>query len=73
MIDTFGTAKVDEKKIEKAVLELVDLRPAAIIKRFDLRRPIYSPLAAYGHIGREDVTAPWENCDYVDQLKAYFA
>ena len=69
MIDTFGTAKVDEAKIEKAVLELVDLRPAAIIKRFDLRRPIYCDLAAYGHMGREDVNAPWENCDLVDELK----
>ena len=69
MIDTFGTAKVDESKIEKAVLELVDLRPAAIIKRFDLRRPIYCDLAAYGHMGREDVDAPWESCDLVDGLK----
>ena len=69
MIDTFGTAKVDEAKIEKAVLELVDLRPAAIIKRFDLRRPIYCDLAAYGHMGREDVDAPWEKCDLVDDLK----
>ena len=69
MIDTFGTAKVDEAKIEKAILELVDLRPAAIIKRFDLRRPIYCDLAAYGHMGREDVNAPWENCDLVDELK----
>ena len=69
MIDTFGTAKVAEKKIEDAVLALVDLRPAAIIKRFDLRRPIYCNLAAYGHMGREDVDAPWENCDLVDELK----
>ena len=69
MIDTFGTAKADEKAIEKAVLKLVDLRPAAIIKRFDLRRPIYCDLAAYGHMGREDVNAPWETCDLVDELK----
>ncbi len=69
MIDTFGTAKVEEKKIEEAILRLVDLRPAAIIKRFDLRRPIYCALAAYGHMGREDVEAPWENCDLVDELK----
>ena len=69
MIDTFGTAKVDEKAIEKAVLTLVDLRPAAIIKRFDLRRPIYCDLAAYGHMGREDLNAPWETCDLVDELK----
>ena len=63
MIDTFGTAKVDEEKISEAVLRHVDLRPAAIIKRFDLRRPIYSAVAAYGHMGREDVDAPWEAKD----------
>ncbi|MBQ7335584.1 MAG: methionine adenosyltransferase [Clostridia bacterium] len=68
MIDTFGTAKVNEHLIEKKVLELVDLRSAAIIKRFDLRRPIYCQVAAYGHMGREDVNAPWEVCDLVPQL-----
>ena len=69
MIDTFGTAKVDEAKIEKAILSLVDLRPAAIIKRFDLRRPIYCQIAAYGHMGREDLDIPWENCDLVPELQ----
>ena len=69
MIDTFGTAKVSEAAIEKAVLELVDLRPAAIIKRFALRRPIYCRIAAYGHMGREDVDAPWEVCDLVEDLQ----
>ena len=69
MIDTFGTAKVLEAAIEKAVLELVDLRPAAIIKRFALRRPIYCQIAAYGHMGREDVDAPWEVCDLVEDLQ----
>lgn len=68
MIDTFGTAKIDERKIEDAVLKLVDLRPAAIIKRFDLRRPIYCQVAAYGHMGREDVNAPWEACDIAPTL-----
>lgn len=68
MIDTFGTAKVDESRIEAAIAELVDLRPAAIIARFDLRRPIYSAFAAYGHLGREDVDAPWEKCDLADEL-----
>lgn len=68
-IDTFGTATVPEEKIERAVSELVDLRPAAIIKRFDLRRPIYCQVAAYGHMGREDVGAPWEACDLTDALK----
>ncbi len=70
MIDTFGTAKVDEDKISEAVLRHVDLRPAAIIKRFDLRRPIYSSLAAYGHMGREDVDAPWEAKDLAPVLAA---
>ena len=70
MIDTFGTARIAEERIEKAISELVDLRPAAIIKRFDLRRPIYCQVAAYGHMGREDVNAPWENCDLADKLSA---
>ena len=70
LIDTFGTATVEESRIEEAVLSLVDLRPAAIIKRFDLRRPIYCQVAAYGHMGREDVNVPWESCDLADQLKA---
>ena len=70
MIDTFGTAKVDEEKISEAVLRHVDLRPAAIIKRFDLRRPIYSAVAAYGHMGREDVEAPWEARDLAPVLAA---
>ena len=69
LIDTFGTAKTDEAAIEAAVLSLVDLRPAAIIQRFDLRRPIYCQIAAYGHMGREDVEAPWERCDLVPELK----
>ena len=69
LIDTFGTAHVDETLIEAKVAELVDLRPAAIIKRFDLRRPIYCQVAAYGHMGREDLDIPWEKCDLVDELK----
>jgi S-adenosylmethionine synthetase len=69
LIDTFGTARVDEALIEAKVAELVDLRPAAIIKRFDLRRPIYCQVAAYGHMGREDLDIPWEACDLVDELK----
>ena len=63
MVDTFGTNRVPEEKIEKAILETVDLRPAAIIKKFDLRRPIYCQVAAYGHMGREDLMVPWETCD----------
>ena len=70
LVDTFGTAKVDEDKISAFVNRNVDLRPAAIIERFDLRRPIYRKLAAYGHMGREDLNAPWEKTDLVDQLRA---
>ena len=73
LIDTFGTAKVEESEIERAVLDLVDLRPAAIIQRFDLRRPIYCQVAAYGHMGREDVNLPWEACDLAEQLKSRLA
>lgn len=69
MIDTFGTATVDEEKIVNAVNTLVDLRPAAIIKKFDLRKPIYKQLAAYGHMGREDLGVKWEECDIADKLK----
>ncbi|MBR7185061.1 MAG: methionine adenosyltransferase [Clostridia bacterium] len=72
LLDTFGTASVDEDAIRDAVLELIDLRPAAIIKRFDLRRPIYSAVAAYGHMGREDIDAPWEKRDMADALRAKF-
>ncbi len=68
-VDTFGTAKVAEHAIEEAVTVLVDLRPAAIIKRFDLRRPIYCQIAAYGHMGREDLDIPWEACDLVPELQ----
>ncbi|MBQ8249461.1 MAG: methionine adenosyltransferase [Clostridia bacterium] len=69
LIETFGTATVDPEKISAKVAELVDLRPAAIIDRFKLRRPIYKKLAAYGHMGREDLNAPWEALDLVDELK----
>ena len=69
MIDTFGTATVDEEKISAAVSELVDLRPAAIIKKFELRKPIYKQLAAYGHMGREDLGVKWEDRDLAEKLK----
>lgn len=68
MIETFGTEKVAPEKISAKVNELVDLRPAAIIDRFKLRRPIYKKLAAYGHMGREDLKAPWENLDIASEL-----
>ena len=70
MIDTFGTGKVAEEKISEAVQKHFDLRPAAIIKRFGLRRPIYAQLAAYGHMGREDLDIPWEQRDMAPVLAA---
>lgn len=69
MVDTFGTATVDEEKIENAIKKLFDLRPHAIIQRLDLRKPIYRNLAAYGHMGREDLGVPWEKTDMADKLK----
>lgn len=70
MIDTFGTGKVAEEKLVSAVEKLVDLRPAAIIKKFDLRKPIYKQLSAYGHMGREDLGVKWEECDIAADLAA---
>ena len=69
MIDTFGTSTVSEEKISEAVNQLVDLRPAAIIKKFELRKPIYKQLAAYGHMGREELGVKWEECDIADKLR----
>ncbi len=70
MVDTFGTGTVADNKIEEAVKKVFDLRPAAIIRDLDLRKPIYRQLAAYGHMGREDLGVKWENTDRVDALKA---
>ena len=69
MVDTFGTHKVAEEKIEELVEKHFDLRPAGIIKMLDLRRPIYRQTAAYGHFGRTDVDLPWEHTDKADILK----
>ena len=68
-VETFGTAKIDEELIAKAVTEVFDLRPAAIIHHLDLRRPIYRQTAAYGHFGRPDLDLPWERLDRVDALR----
>ena len=68
-IDTFGTGRVPEKEISEAVCSLVDLRPAAIIARFDLRKPIYKELAAYGQMGREDLKVKFEETDLVPALQ----
>ena len=73
MVDTFGTGTVADKKIEAAVEKVFDLRPAAIIRELDLRKPIYRKLAAYGHMGREDLGVKWENTDRVEALKAALA
>lgn len=70
MVDTFGTGTVADSVIEDAVRKVFDLRPAAIIRDLDLRKPIYRQLAAYGHMGREDLGVKWELTDRVDALKA---
>jgi len=72
MIDTFGTGQYPDDEIAKAVQELFDLRPAAIIKKLKLRKPIYKALASYGHMGREDLDVYWEKTDMADMLMEYF-
>ena len=67
--DTFGTGKLDDGRLEQIIQTLFDLRPAAIIDRLQLRRPQYRALAAYGHMGREDLDVAWEKLDMVDALK----
>ena len=73
MVDTFGTGTVADEKIVQAVEKVFDLTPAAIIRDLDLCKPIYRQLAAYGHMGREDLGVKWENTDRVDALKAAVA
>ena len=70
MVETFGTGVVGDDVLEKAVEKVFDLRPAAIIEQLDLRKPIYKQLAAYGHMGREELGVKWENTDKVEALKA---
>jgi S-adenosylmethionine synthetase len=70
-VETFGTEAVDPAHIEKAIGEVFDLRPGAIIRDLDLLRPIYAPTAAYGHFGRTDIDLPWEQLSKVDDLKAF--
>ena len=70
LVDTFGTGAVDDGRLEAAVRKAFDLRPTAIIRDLDLRRPIYRQLAAYGHMGREDLGVAWERTDRVEALKA---
>ena len=68
-VETFGTEAVDPVKIEKAIADVFDLRPGAIIRDLGLLRPIYAQTAAYGHFGRTDVELPWEELNKVDDLK----
>ena len=70
LVDTKGTGVVSDERLSEIVAKLFDLRPNAIIERFDLRRPIYRQTASYGHMGRTDIDLPWERLDYVDALKA---
>ena len=71
MVDTFGTGTVSDEKISDIINKVFDLRPSAIIKRLDLRKPIYKKLAAYGHMGREDLNVSWEKTDMVEEIKKY--
>lgn len=70
LVDSFGTGKVTDDKLSEAVSKVFDLRPAAIIEALDLRKPQYRQLAAYGHMGREDLGVAWEKTDKVEELKA---
>ncbi len=69
-VETFGTGKIDDQKIARIIDDNFDLRPGAIIRDLDLRRPIYRQTAAYGHFGRDDIELPWENTNRVDALRA---
>ncbi|MFR1052470.1 MAG: methionine adenosyltransferase domain-containing protein, partial [Lachnospirales bacterium] len=70
LVDTYGTGKVSEEKLAQLVNRYFDLRPAKIIEKLDLRRPIYEQTAAYGHFGRTDIDLPWERTDLAEALKA---
>ena len=69
LVDSFGTGVVSDEKLAEIISRNFDLRPAAIIRNLDLRRPIYRQVAAYGHFGRTDIDVPWEKLDKVEQLK----
>jgi len=68
-VDTFGTGKIPDEKIVELIRKHFDLRPAAIIRDLDLRRPIYRQIAAYGHFGRTDIDLPWERTDKAEILR----
>ena len=69
-VETFGTGTIEDKNISELISEVFDLRPGAIIRDLDLRRPIYRPTASYGHFGRDDLDLPWERTDRIDALQA---
>ena len=71
LVETFGTGTVDDDRLSEAVSKVFDFRPTAIIRDLDLRRPIYRNLAAYGHMGREDLDVGWEKCNKVEELKSF--
>ena len=71
IVDSFGTGKVSDEALREIITENFDLRPAKIIARLGLRRPIYRQCAAYGHFGRTDVELPWEQTDAAEGLKKY--
>ena len=71
MVGTFGTGKLDDRKLVEIIREKFDLRPAGIIKMLDLRRPIYKQTAAYGHFGRNELNLPWEQTDKAEELRSY--
>ncbi len=73
LVETFGTAKISEERIAEAVNALFDMRPAAIIDKLQLRKPIYQALASYGHMGREELDVNWEKTDMVEKLKEYLS
>ena len=70
-VDSYGTGKLSDERLAEIVNEVFDLRPAAIIRDLDLKRPIYAQTASYGHFGRDDLDLPWEKLDKVDALKGY--
>ena len=71
LVDTYGTGVLSEEKLSEIVNKHFDMRPAKIIEKLDLRRPIYEQTAAYGHFGRTDIDLPWEHTDMVEKLKSY--
>ena len=71
MVDTFGTGVKSNEEIGEIINKVFDLRPSAIIDRLDLRKPIYKNVAAYGHMGREDLGVSWEKTDMTEEIKKY--